>query len=233
MRRPSVLDRVRARVPGVPRSGREVLTSLQVLSTLRAKGWHRSVAGGAPSGSDGGPRPWLTYAAMHWLATHVGADRRVFEYGAGSSTAWFADALRVREIVAVEHDAEWFRRVPQPRHGRVVHVPCDGTWWEADGAAPYVRAIEAGAPWDVIIIDGMARTTCSRLAHEYLTPSGLVVLDDTDRPTTRPADDALTAQGFGRLDFWGFKPGLGVDACTTVFSRDFNAWMVPATDAVR
>ncbi|MDG4801826.1 class I SAM-dependent methyltransferase [Micromonospora sp. WMMD980] len=236
MGRPSVLDRVRARVPGMPRSGREVLTSLQVLSTLRAKGWHRSVSGGAPSGPDGAPRPWLTYAAMNWLATYVGSRHRVFEYGAGSSTRWFADALRVREIVAVEHDADWARRLRQRGDGQVLHVPCDGTWWDADEDAPYVRAVEAGRPWDVIIIDGMARTTCARLAPRHLTPAGLVVLDDTDRPTTRPADQSLTDQGFGRLDFWGFKPGLGIDACTTIFSRDFNSWMVPTasgTDDVR
>jgi hypothetical protein len=225
MSKPSVLARVRTRVPGIPRTGREMLTSLQALSTLRAEGWHRSVAGGPPAGPEGAARPWLTYAAMRWLSAATGPQQRVFEYGSGSSTRWFTESLTVREIVSVEHDPDWHAQLPQPPQGRILLIPCAGTWWEAAEDSPYVRAVASGAPWDVIVIDGMARTTCARQAVHHLTPTGIVVLDDTDRATTRPAEAALTAQGLGRLDLWGFKPGLGVNACTSVFGRDFNPWM--------
>jgi hypothetical protein len=220
----SVMARVRMRMPGIPRSRREVLASLHLLSALRAEGWHRSLNAEAPVSAAGEPQPWLTYPAVRWLGRTLTPEIRVFEYGAGSSTAWFGHPGRVREIVSVEHDPGWFRQLPQPPNGRIVHVPCAGTWWEADEDAAYVRAIADGAPWDVVVIDGMARTTCARAADDHLSATGLVILDDTDKPDSVAAQDALTGRGFGRLDFWGFKPGLGTERCTTVFSRDFNRW---------
>lgn len=226
MTRPSVVERVRTRMPGVPRTAREALTSLQLLATLRSQGWHRSVAGGAPVTAVGGPHPWLTYSAVNWLSQTLTNGVRIFEYGAGSSTLWFAAIGDVGEIVSVEHDAAWFARLAQPRNGRIMHVPCDGTWWEADDESPYVQTIARGAPWDVVVIDGMARNACARVALDYLTPAGLVILDDTDRRESATAQRELSARGFGRLDFWGFKPGIGIHACTTVFSRDFNPWLV-------
>ncbi|WP_148086391.1 class I SAM-dependent methyltransferase [Micromonospora sp. HM5-17] len=222
------MTRVRALMPGVPRSRKEVLASLHVLSSLRAEGWHRSLSGGGPVDADGAPRPWLTYPAVAWLERALTPATRVFEYGAGSSTSWFARPGRVREIVSVEHDPGWFARLPQPPNGRIVHVPCTGTWWETDDDAPYVRAIADGAPWDVVVIDGMGRNTCARVAADHLTATGLVVLDDTDNAASLPAQTALADRGLGRLDFWGFKPGMSTRLCTSVFSRDFNAWLATA-----
>jgi hypothetical protein len=228
MTKQPVMARVRARIPGVPRSSRELLGSLAVLSSLRSQGWHRSLSSGAPVSANGSPRPWLTYPAMEWLERVLRPSVRVFEYGAGSSTSWFTQTGRVAEITAVEHDPGWFAQLPQPPSGRILYIPCQGTWWEADEAAPYVRAIADGAPWDVIVVDGMGRTTCARVATNYLSPSGLLVLDDTDSAESVAAQAALTSQGLGRLDFWGFKPGIGSLRCTSVFSRDFNSWLVTA-----
>jgi hypothetical protein len=54
-----------------------------------------------------------------------------------------------------------------------------------------------------------------------------VLLDDTDLVTTDPAAAELTRYGLGRIDFWGFKPGVHRMTCTTIFSWDFNHWLVP------
>src|SRR5262245_31612510 len=54
---------------------------------------------------------WWCYPAMRrveeFLAERPGA--RVFEYGAGASTAWLA--RRAGEVHSVEHDVEWAERV--------------------------------------------------------------------------------------------------------------------------
>jgi hypothetical protein len=231
MIRRSLLDRVRARVPGIPRSSREVLASLLVLSSLRAQGWHRSLSQGVPVNASGRPQPWLTYPAVDWLERVLTPRVRVFEYGAGSSTSWFAQPGRVEEIVSVEHDPGWFAQLPQPPSGKIVYVPCESTWWEADDRAPYVRAIAQGSPWDVVIIDGMARNTCARVAYDYLATAGLVILDDTDKAESVPAQAELTRRGLRRLDFWGFKPGVASRCCTSAFSLDFNTWLATAEPA--
>ncbi|MBE1488712.1 class I SAM-dependent methyltransferase [Plantactinospora soyae] len=225
MNRQSVQARLRTLLPGVPRSRGEALASLHLLATLRAQGWQRSMRGGAPVNASGEPQPWLTYPAVDWLERALTPSARVFEYGAGSSTSWFARSGRVKEIVSVEHDPGWFARLPQPPNGKINYVPCEGTWWETDVRAPYVRAIADGAPWDVIVIDGMARNTCARIAADHLTPAGMVVLDDTDNAASVPGQVELADRGLGRLDFWGLKPGIGTRTCTSVFGRDIDSWL--------
>jgi hypothetical protein len=225
MAKRSVVSRVRMMASGAPRTRREVRASLHLLASLRAHGWHRSLNAGTPMNALGEPQPWLTYPVVRWLETVLTPATRVFEYGAGSSTAWFARPGRIKEIISVEHDAGWFAALPQPPNGRILHIPFRGTWWDAGEDSPYVRAIADGAPWDVVVVDGMARTACARLADTYLSAAGLVILDDTDKPESVPAQEALTSRGLGRLDFWGLKPGLGTQRCTTVFGRDINAWV--------
>jgi hypothetical protein len=226
MPKQSLINRVRASTPGLPRSAREALSSLQVLATLRAQGWHKSVTGASAGGPRGEPWPWLTYAAADWLQQVLTAQTRVFEYGAGSSTSWFA--RHAKEIVAVEHDKEWFGRVPQPMNGRILFRPHTGDWWGTEEDHPYVRALADRAPWDVIVIDGIARTACARIATDHLAHTGLVILDDTNDEHSIAAQRELSRRGLGRLDFWGFKPGAGTRACTTVYGRDFNPWLINA-----
>ena len=127
----------------------------------------------------------------------------------------------------MEHDARWFAHLPQPANGKIVHVPCDGDCWTADASSPYVRAIMSGSPWDIVVIDGMARNTCAGVVANHLSPSGLVILDDAENMELAPAQAELARQGLGRIDFWGIKPGIGTLRCTTVFSRDFNPWLIP------
>ena len=100
-------------------------------------------------------------------------------------------------------------------------------------AAAYVRTIADGAPWDVVVVDRMGRSTCARAAVDHLSANALVILDDTAKPESRQAQHALAAVGMGRTDFWGFKRGSRVRRCTTAFSRDFNHWLLRPTVPVR
>lgn len=52
-----------------------------------------------------GPCPWFTYAATRYLSRIVRSSYRVFEYGSGNSSRWWAD--RVENVVSVEHDPVW------------------------------------------------------------------------------------------------------------------------------
>lgn len=78
-------------------------------------------------------------------------------------------------------------------------------------------------------MDGMGRNTCAMHALDLLTPGGLLILDDTGGERNRPARDYLESNGLGRIDFWGFRAGSGINTCTSAFSRDFNVWLQSAT----
>src|SRR5215470_6163569 len=54
--------------------------------------------------------PWLTYPAIRFLANRL-QGRRLFEFGSGSSTLWYAD--RASEVYSIENDGEWFADIQQ------------------------------------------------------------------------------------------------------------------------
>ena len=53
--------------------------------------------------------PWINFASLKWLASNVKRNSRVFEFGAGGSTLFFAN--KCGELVSVEHDSNWFAEV--------------------------------------------------------------------------------------------------------------------------
>lgn len=76
--------------------------------------------------------------------------------------------------------------------------------------------------FDVVSIDGMARTLTAWLAARQLGPRGLILFDNSERWQYNAAYQLLTDAGFARIDFWG--PGRavtspGVRACSRVTSR--------------
>jgi hypothetical protein len=229
-------SRIRQRLLGVPRNLAELNRSLQHLASLRDLGWHQSLRHHASVDAHGRPLPWYTYPCIEWLADQLRASDTVFEYGGGWSTLWYAD--RVRRVASVEHDEGWHTaltaRIPENVE---LHFRRPGPEDEEPGQAepsPYVSCIQqypAGS-FDVVVVDGVERTACTRSAVNYLKPDGLLILDNSDRPAYRGAIELLAGHGFGRIDFYGNAPGSGLSGCTSVFALSFDRW-VKASSVLR
>lgn len=145
--------------------------------------------------------PWWTFPAIvqveRWIADR-GGDVRVFEYGAGASTAWLA--RRCRHVVSVEHDADFFRaavpllardnvelRLVEPQRGVAVPAaPSGRRGYEDCDFSAYVDAI-GDDRYDLIVVDGRARVACFERARERLAPGGLIVFDNSERSRYAPA----------------------------------------------
>jgi hypothetical protein len=221
----NTVDRVRSRLAGVPVGLTEMARTLQLMAELRSEGWHRSI-NQLPTNGSGEPVPWITYPAMHWLDRVLAPHHTVFEFGSGGSTLFLAD--RVARIVSVEHDAAWAEMVrtqlPMNAELHLAATHGDESILETGGDYTDVLLRQDHA-FDLIVVDGRARNACVSAAADMVAPNGIVLLDDADRLQYRPSHDLLTRGGFGRLDFFGPKPGLGFMSLTSVFSRDFSPWL--------
>jgi hypothetical protein len=142
--------------------------------------------------------PWWNVAATREVAGFLARNRRarVFEYGAGGSTAWLA--RRCGEVISVEHDAAWHRIISplaaSKGNARVLRRDL------ADGG--YVNAIdEAGGEFDLIVVDGRRRIECLERAVPHLKRGGIILFDDSGRGRYRKGIAACGLQErhhFGR-----------------------------------
>jgi hypothetical protein len=214
-------------VRALPIRGGEAKRLLSMLAALRDLGWQRSAREGQPVTATGQPLPWYTYAAVSWLGPRLRPVDRVFEFGSGNSTLWFAQ--RVKAVVSVEHDPTWAARVRArlPANAELLVRADPGPEPTAPEGDAYVSALSesAKAPYDVIVVDGRARVSCMAAALQCVVPDGLVVLDNADRPSLRPAHELAGNAGFGRIDFLGPVPGSGRLSVTSVFSSAPSRWL--------
>lgn len=74
-------------------------------NTLEVSGWLKSLALNKPVDNLSKPIPWYTYPAIKFIEDKIKSDFKVFEYGSGHSTLWWAN--KVQEIVSIESNRNW------------------------------------------------------------------------------------------------------------------------------
>jgi hypothetical protein len=172
--------------------------------------------------------PWFTYPAIEALKNWDLSEKRVFEYGSGYSTLFWAS--RAREVVSVEHNRGWYEKITGlvPANTRLILAPIDR---DDDDPSPelreqfktYAEAIEGR--FDIIVIDGYARSRvryhCARAALPHLDANGLVILDNSDwLPATSMF---LREANLIEIDLNGPVPGNSHAQTTSFFfTRAFN-----------
>lgn len=180
---------------------------------LRQVGWLRSARSGCALAPDGSPLPWFTYSAIHFLQTRLPPGLRVFEWGSGGSTHWWSQ--RAREVVACEHDHDWFLRVAEK-------APQNTTVVERPRGIEYLAEIESRGLFDVVVIDGRDRVACVVHAIPQLSQQGIIVWDNSDRAKYQPGFDTLSEAGFRRVEFYGLGPSGSQPWGTSIFYRTAN-----------
>lgn len=157
--------------------------------------------------------PWLTYRATKWLGSYLKPSMRVFEYGSGGSTLFFAK--RVKQVVSVEHNPEWFYLIEkilrQMEISNVEYFLREPEEMEqehkTDSIDPYsytsrfqnkfnqmsfykyVIMMEnyPDEYFDLVLIDGRARPSCIMHAVKKVKDNGVIILDNSERARYKPA----------------------------------------------
>jgi hypothetical protein len=180
---------------------------------LREKGWFDSERRAIPVDGKGDPTPWYTYSMIDFLQGRLTDELRVFEYGGGYSTVWYAD--QVDTVIAVDDSKKWTEIVDPklPENSEIVYRSSQDEYVS--------HIIEDITAFDIVVIDGSHRTDCIEPAVEALSDRGIIVWDDFERLDESQFEPLLDA-GFSVLPFYGLK-ALGANyKCTAVFYQDEN-----------
>jgi len=185
-------------------------------SYLVSVGWLESFYKAMPVDKSGMPLPWYTYAAITFLAERVNRNMKVFEYGSGNSTIWWAS--RVKKVTSLEHDAQWFAKMLPKLPENVEYRHIDLLTSDA-----YVEAARRSEDsFDVIVIDGRQRVRCAERCLGALRRGGVIVWDNSDRAKYQLGFDFLESNGFRRLDFCGIGPINVYGWSTSIFYKETN-----------
>lgn len=210
------------RARGIPRSPKELEQSFRLLGVLRPIGFQSSIRNGMSTDGAGHPIPWWTFAANEWVKARIKKTDLVFEYGSGGSSLWLA--AHAKSVVSVEHDEAWYEKIRPslPSNAQVLFREA-GDEFSSDVSGAYCRAIsEVDSPFDIIVIDGMERNACARLASRFLSPNGIIIFDNSHRAKYADGMKSLAKDGFWRLDF----AGCVTDRClTSIFGRSTERWL--------
>jgi hypothetical protein len=192
------------------------LFMLRKAGPLKENGWFRSFREKAPIDADGNPLPWLTYPAIEFLKKRVRREMSVFEYGCGASTLWWA--MRVREVISVEHDKDWYERISSSLPGNVIlcHVPLNY------GGVYAAKIAEHEKRFNVIVLDGRDRINCAMNCLKSLKDDGVIIWDNSDRKEYEEGFRFLFAHDFRKIEFIGFAPGNIDTTETAIFYRPGN-----------
>jgi hypothetical protein len=187
--------------------------------------------------------PWLTFAAIRRLKHILLPNMRVFEYGSGGSTLFFA--RRAASVVTIEHDPQWGQKVatalvarryancelrlvpPVQASGNSMPDTSDPDAYASSDEAfrgfsfeAYARAIDEypDGHFDLVCIDGRARPSCFKHSLPKVAIGGYIVWDNSERDNYWPALE-IAAQHFRRSDFRGPVSGSGEFVQTSILQR--------------
>ena len=188
------------------------------LRVLREEGWLRSYREGRPVTRSGEPLPWFTYSAIEFLEERLPRDASVFEFGAGSSTLWFAK--RCARVLSVDPNLEWVERISAVAPANA-SVTFHGHPADREG---YLSEIsKEGLRWDVVVIDSAWRGESGRVAIENLSDRGVIVWDNSGLPAfAEYMRDTFLPAGFKELPFGGLVPIVPSFDRTSILYRPGN-----------
>ena len=171
--------------------------------------------------------PWMSFEVIEWLSRYLRPNMAVFEFGSGASTIFFGQ--RVRRLVTVENNPEWFRKVvaavashglsncecilrePEALDGvRPLYAPGSYTSnkseFERNTFKKYVESIDAfpDRSFDLIVVDGRSRASCVMHSISKVRNGGYLLLDDSHR--SQYLSSTLLLRSFPRQDLVGLSP---------------------------
>lgn len=218
-----IRNQIQLRLPWVFNRLRVMLYAFRIVfypsSILHTTGYWRCLAKGSICDANDKPLPYLNYAVIHFLQLRLRPEMTVFEYGAGFSTLFFA--ARCSHVTSVEHDAGWVKQLIAnlPENTSLSHVPL------VDGTSEYENAIAIiGGSFDLILVDGRRRVACVTSAVRHVSPTGAIILDNSERPRYADAHTFMASNGYKSLHFVGLAPWGIVEEQSTLFYRPDNVF---------
>lgn len=173
--------------------------------------------------------PWMTYDAIDHLAKICTPEMKVFEWGSGGSTLFFAS--RCNHVTTVEHDTTWSNFLKEKidelsfKNVDLKEIPPEKIpdFKKKDYRNPddfvskdthsiglsyenYVKSINSYPTeyFDIVLVDGRARNSCIKHAIPHIKKGGFLIVDNSDRAYyLKPFPELKDSSQWQKTEFQG------------------------------
>ena len=136
--------------------------------------------------------PWLRPDATRYLLSNLPDNSKIFEWGMGSSTIWFAN-LR-HNIISMELNSDWFKIVDECLAKNDLDLFASiSLRVDMEDYADYILRYP-DEHFDLVMIDGRNRCRCLGNSLSKVKIGGMLCLDNSEREEYQKA--------VGLLDTW-------------------------------
>jgi len=121
--------------------------------------------------------PWLVPSAVSWLDKNIQKDWKIFEFGCGYSTIWYAK--RCNSITGIDDHLEWFNLIKAKIESSNIGN-CDLIF--TPSVSPLSIDDFPNDFFDLVIVDSAeSRIECAIAAVSKIKKGGYLLFDDTDK----------------------------------------------------
>lgn len=157
----------------------------------KCEGWQKRDANGMVL-------PWYTHPALDDIQSWDLKNKKVFEYGVGQSTIWWAS--KCKWVYGVDSNEEWVKAMHDAviSNSVIAHIPVKDI---------YISSLRISRGIDIVVVDGDYRDECVRHAVQTLKKGSKVIIDNWIQPSVWVATEE-TQSIISKLDHTIYKqPG--------------------------
>jgi hypothetical protein len=158
--------------------------------------------------------PWLTQQAISFLNDWLHMSDIGLEWGSGRSTVWLAS--RVKKLISVEHDSNWYHKVKLLLEKKGLTnveyhlIPVNETG-SMPNRHPYVHMSSAlpRSSLDFVLVDGVMRDHCASASLDLLRIGGLLIIDNANwyLPHASQSPTSIGENGNPPTELWSQVTG--------------------------
>lgn len=161
--------------------------------------------------------PWYSYAVINFLSERLCPDSKIFEFGAGYSSIFYAQ--HGAAVISIEKDPIWYTKITQLRE----QLALDNLYVHLVALPQeFAGSIQKFDCQDIIVVDSMCRNDCVAISYQKLSIGGVIILDNSERSKYQSSFELLTSLGFRHINFSGIGPLRVTSSQTTIFYREEN-----------
>ena len=164
------------------------------------------------------PIPWYTYPCIDFLNTLSFEDKTILEFGSGQSSIWWSQ--KSLEVFSLEDNKHYFNELNKLNIKNLNIKICDTNLNELK------KLNLCNNFFDIIVVDGFDRYLSFKNSLNLIKNDGIFIFDNSegyheprDHYDNYPILKLMHHEGYSRIDFYGYAPGVIKKHCTSIFHK--------------